>query len=67
MLGAGKHVRWIVFVRLMLLIQEEHVDFIAYGPALVVVLLLTNKAEGLHDIEVGVVGSFIIIAKNPRP
>jgi hypothetical protein len=67
LLGAGKHVRWIVFVHCIDLIQEEHVDFIAYGPALVVVLLLTNKAEGLHDIEVGVVGSFIKKAKNPRP
>ena len=67
MLGACKHVRSIVFVPAVIIVQEEHSDFIAYGPALVVVLLLTNKAEGLHDIEVGVVGSFLIIAKNPRP
>jgi len=37
---------WIVFVTIVVIVQEEHVDCIAYGPALVVVLFLTNKAEG---------------------
>jgi len=45
--GAGKHVRSIVFVLIVFPIEDEQVDFIADGPALVVVLFLTNEAEGL--------------------
>jgi len=39
-------VRFIVCVIIVYPVQEEHVDFIAYGPALEVVLFLTNEAEG---------------------
>ena len=59
--------RKIVFVLLVFLIDDEHVDCIADGPALVVVLFLTNEAEALlSNIFVVFIKQLIKIAKTDR-
>ena len=47
MLCAGKNVRIIELELIVFIIENEHVDYIVDGPALVVVLFFTNEAEGL--------------------
>lgn len=66
MLRAGKHVRIIGCEFGVFLIEVEHVDFIADGPARIVVLFLTNEAESLLNNVLRGVHLLIKIAKIDR-
>jgi len=61
--GADKYEPSVVCVLRSDHVKGEHVDFISFRPSLVVVLFLTNEAEGLYLIGNR---SYFILVKRPE-